>query len=928
MKKKLLVIFILIGSMIGFVNAKPNDTQVRVDYLKNVYGNFMIGDLFYWNQIGLTYANNKLAYCLEPGKWITENIYDSYTDFSIKNLDKEDKEYLELVAYYGYQYPSHQTTKYYLATQELIWRYLGLKELYWTTKAEHQGERINVESEKKEIKRLMDGHYNKPSFHGQTYEVISGVPFYLNEKNGILHDYGVILPVNQDTKIEGNKLIIYPQKVGETTISFLRYPNSYQASFLYTKNNSQALGTFGLSSRVEANVHIKVKGYQLAIHKKDADTDTNEPSGDATLEGAVYEISNGLDYLNTMKTDRNGVATLKDIPAGTYKIKEIKAPEGYLLDKKIYTVTFNQDTNLEVDMDMLEEVIKNKVKLIKVFSDGETGILKPEVSIHFGIYKKDGTLYQEVVTDSYGSVSFELPYGDYVVKQLNTLPNYEKVKDFEIHVTEDKKEPIQYVLHDKFIRSKLKIKKVDEIGNPIRVENITFKIKNLDTGEYVKQNLTYPENKVIEEFQTDQNGEILLPSSLPAGRYELEEKTAPTGYYKLEAPIPFTLNEDTKYEKTEDGLLYTIEVKNIRQKGKVKIKKQGRKITFVQNEDGLYEKQEEMVPLTGVVFTLYAKENIVENEKIIYKQHDIVEKLETKNGEVISKELPLGSYCLKETYTVEDYILDEKEYCFQIEATENQDRVMIKEFSFVNEVPHTKIELLKKAEKMIGIDKRLGVYQKIPFEQIEFGIYNQEPIKINHTTIPVNTLLMKEVTNQEGRITFENLPFGTYVIKELTDKKEYKKSKEIVVKVTKEEPKKSETVVNEKKKGSILILKQDNHGKLLSNAIFTITDETGKAIYQDQVDENGMLLLESLEYGTYYIEEIKAPDGYQRMKGKRKVELYQDNVVNKIVVKNKKLILPDTSSLNKIIEKWMIIGFGSMITFFFLAFFLKKKRHG
>lgn len=928
MKKKLLVILILIGSMIGLVNAKPNDTQVRVDYLKNVYGNFIIGDLFYWNQIGLTYANNKLAYCLEPGKWITENIYDSYTDFSIKNLDKEDKEYLELVAYYGYQYPSHQTTKYYLATQELIWRYLGLKELYWTTKAEHQGERINVEAEKKEIKRLMDGHYNKPSFHGKTYEAISGIPLHLNDENGVFHDYGILLPVDHGTAQSGDELTIYPKKTGESTISFLRYPNSYQASFLYTKNNSQALGTFGLSSRVEANIHLKVKGYQLTIHKKDADTDSYKPSGDATLEGAVYEISNGLDYLNTMTTDQNGVATLKDIPAGTYKIKEIKAPEGYLLDKKVYTVTFNQDTSLEVDMDMLEKVMKNKIKLIKVFSDGETGILKPEVSIHFGIYKKDGTLYQEVVTDSYGSVSFELPYGDYVVKQLNTLPNYEKVKDFEIHVTEDKKETIQYVLHDKFIRSKLKIKKVDEEGIPIREENITFKIKNLDTGEYIKQNLTYPENKVIEEFKTDQNGEILLPSSLPAGRYELEEVTTPTGYYKLKTPIQFTLNEDTKYEETEDGLLYTIEVKNIRQKGKVKIKKQGRKIAFIQNEEGLYQKQEEMVPLTGVVFTLYAKENIVENGKEIYKQHDIVEKLETKNGEAISKELPLGNYCLKESHTIEDYILDEKEYCFQIEAKENQDSVMIKEFSFVNEVPHTQIEIVKETEKMIGIDKRLGVYQKIPFEQIEFGIYNQEPIKINHTPIPANTLLMKDVTNQEGKILFEELPFGTYIIKELTEKKEYKKSKEIVVKVTKEEPKKSVTVMNEKKKGSILILKQDNHGKLLSNATFTITNEKGKIIYQDRVDENGALLLESLEYGTYYIEETKAPDGYQRMKEKVKVELHQDDMVNKIVVKNKKLILPDTSSLTKIIEKWITIGFGSMITFFLLAFFLKKKRHG
>ena len=65
-----------------------------------------------------------------------------------------------------------------------------------------------------------------------------------------------------------------------------------------------------------------------------------------------------------------------------------------------------------------------------------------------------------------------------------------------------------------------------------------------------------------------------------------------------------------------------------------------------------------------------------------------------------------------------------------------------------------------------------------------------------------------------------------------------------------------------------------------------------------------------------------------RMKKKIKVEVHQDALVNKIVVKNKKLFLPDTSSLTKTIEKWIAIGFGSMITFFFLAFVIKKKRHG
>lgn len=928
MRKKIIVMIVMICSTIGLVYAKENDTKVRVDYLQNVYGNFKIGEVFYWNQIGLTYANNKLAYCLEPGKWITETTYDSYTDFSIKNLNQKDKEYLELVAYYGYQYKNHKTTKYYLATQELIWRYLGLKEIYWTTKSEHQGNRIDVENEKNEIKKLMNSHKNQPSFHGKTYDAISGVPFDLDDENKVFHEYEIMLPVSHGTSISGDSIRIYPEKVGESTISFLRHPDAYQASFLYTKNDSQALGTFGLSRKIEANVHLRVKGYRLTLHKKDAYSTSNEPSGSASLAGAIYEITNGLNYYNTLTTNQKGEAILNDIPAGTYKIKEVKASEGYLLDKNIYTVTFGPDTNLEVEMDVLEKVIENKIKLVKVFSDGNTGILNPEIAIRFGIYKKEGGLYKEVTTDSYGEVTFMLPYGTYLVKQLNTLPNYEKVDDFEIQVTEEKEEVFQYILHDKFINSKLKIKKVDENGNPIKESGVTFKIKNLDTGKYVEQELTYPKQEIIEIFETNENGEILLPKPLPAGNYQLEEIKAPHGYYLLKKPISFTLNENTEYEKTEDGLCYTIEVKNEKQRGKLKIYKNGIRVLLEKKDDGTYEQKEVEELLTGVKFQLYANEDIIENGQVIYKKDELVEELITKDGKVTSKELPLGSYCVKETETIKDYVLPDYENCFKLEASENQDEPILKEYSFLNTRAYTKIKLHKEKEQMKEIRKGKGVYETLVGSNIEFGIYNQDTIIENGLTIEKGTLLMKKKTDKDGNLEFINLPLGRYIIRELTELPGYKKEKEISVILTKEKTKTFISLVNKKKKGSILIIKQDSTGKLLSNAVFTLKDEKGQDIYQSEVEENGSLLLENLEYGTYYLEEKEAPLGYKREKRNIKIEVKQDQVVEKIIVKNKKLFLPKTSSLTKTIEFWTLTGFGSMISFFFISYLLKKRRHG
>lgn len=926
MKKKIVILLIILCSVIGAVSAKENDTKVRVDYLQNVYGNFVIGDLFYWNQIGITYANDKLAYCLEPGKWITESTYDSYTDFSIKDLDQKDKEYLELVAYYGYQLKGHETTKYYLATQELIWRYLGLKEIYWTTRAEHKGERIDVEKEKNEIKRLMSQHANRPSFHGQTYQVTLGKKYDLVDNNHVLQDYGLILPIELDAKINNNRVYFTANKLGNFTLSFLRYPHAYQASFLYTKNDSQALGTFGLSSRVEANVHIEVKGFQLTLHKKDKDNNSNIPSGEGSLEGAIYEITGNNGYYNTMKTDKNGVAILKNLPVGKYQVKEIKPSEGYLLDDKVYHIVLDKDEKLEVDMDVLEKVITNKIKLIKVFSDGETGIVKPEVKIHFGIYRKDGTLLKEVVTDTYGTVEFILPYGTYTVKQLNTLPNYEKVKDFEIKVTEENKETFQYVLHDKLIESKIKIKKVDENGNSIKKSGVTFKIKNVDTNEYVKQKITYPKEEIIDEFKTNEKGEILLPEPLPAGNYALEEKEAPTGYYLLKEPILFTLNENTEYEETEDGLLYTILATNHPQKGNVIIEKLGKIKTLEQTEDGTYETKEITKPLSGVKFRLYANEEIKENGTLIYHNKEQVEVIETKDGLGKSKELPLGSYCVKEIESIEDYLIDPKEYCFTLTPKKNETEVQVKSFQFVNETPHTKIELIKEKEEMTSIENQQGKYEFKPFSEIEFGIYNQQPIIIDGKEIGANTLLMKERTDKEGKIRFENLPFGIYRIKELTAKEEYRKLEDITVLLTKNQLLQTVNVKNEKKKGSMMIVKEDDTGKTLTGAEFILSNSQGKKLFQGAVNENGILQLDNLEYGMYYLEETKAPTGYHRMKKKIKVEIKEDEVVEKVVVKNSKMLLPDTSSLTKTIQFWLTIGFVCIFGFFLIAYLI--RNHG
>lgn len=73
-------------------------------------------------------------------------------------------------------------------------------------------------------------------------------------------------------------------------------------------------------------------------------------------------------------------------------------------------------------------------------------------------------------------------------KQLNTTEGHEKVKDFKIVVNGNSPQTIRYSLSNAPITAKLKLVKTDsESGRVIPFQNVTFKIKNVDTDEYVCQ---------------------------------------------------------------------------------------------------------------------------------------------------------------------------------------------------------------------------------------------------------------------------------------------------------------------------------------------------------------------------------------------------------------------------------------------------------
>lgn len=109
-----------------------------------------------------TYSmDGKVVYCIEPGIDITTTSYLGYDGLQASPYSAEISKKIELIGHYGYDYPGHQTLRYRMAAQALIWETTGGQIVEFWTQASGYGDYINIDAEKNEIMRLVNSHYNK-----------------------------------------------------------------------------------------------------------------------------------------------------------------------------------------------------------------------------------------------------------------------------------------------------------------------------------------------------------------------------------------------------------------------------------------------------------------------------------------------------------------------------------------------------------------------------------------------------------------------------------------------------------------------------------------------------------------------------------------------------------------------------------------------
>lgn len=415
------------------IYAGESDSYVDWTLDRSVFAHQYRNNEDHITNLAMITTNGIISYCIEPGVLASKGAYySSSTNIYDTKLKGVDTKRLSLIGYYGYGYPGHDIKEYYMAAQELIWRLMGVSNVWWTD-SRSGGNVINIDYYKNEILRLVDMYEITPKIDLKSKYIV-GDELSLEDTNNVINEYELI--GNSDANITGNRLNL---KIKEKDNSFiLRRKQNGKTTKFYYKDGYQTIGSFEFPYSHEKKYTTSYTYGRIIVDKKDYDTKSKiTTSKYATLEGAEYGLYDSKDKLIIIgKTDKNGKIIFDKLTKGNYSVREIFPSHGYTLNNSVSRI-FVETNALEVIYTSYEKTIKNKIVIIKNLDDEENKTCIKEKDIKFNIYDEEGNLIKEETTNNDGEIIVELPYGKYVIKQMSAPEGVDMVRNKEIIVEKD-----------------------------------------------------------------------------------------------------------------------------------------------------------------------------------------------------------------------------------------------------------------------------------------------------------------------------------------------------------------------------------------------------------------------------------------------------------------------------------------------------------
>lgn len=536
---------------------------------------------------------------------------------------------------------------------------------------------------------------------------------------------------------------------------------------------------------------------KIAIIKHTDDGSTKIETPEKGAEFQVYLKSSG-NYAKAKESERDtlicdeyGFAETKELPYGTYTVHQTKGWNGteFIADFDVFISENNKTYKYLINNASLESY----VKIVKV--DSETGKQIPYAGAGFQIYDPDGnkvtmkytyptvteieTFYMNsegyLITPEtlpygkgYSVIEVQAPYG-YILDSTPvyfdiTAENTSEENGVTIVKTEKKNTPQKGTITvEKTGEIFSNVTAVgggytDENGNDVALPTIyqpEYSVSGLASAVfeiYANEDITTPDGTVrakkdelVATLKTNTKG-TATSKQLYLGKYRVVEKTAPNGFVLNRTVNHIALTYAGQNEKvTNTSTSFT----NDRQKVEIdltKVLEQNEKFNIGSNDE-----------ILNVSFGLYADEDLKAANGTVIPKDGLLEIItcNEKGKATFTTDLPIGSYYVKEISTDSHYILSEKKYPVVFEYA-GQDTATV--HISVNDGEPIENEIIYGTIQGLKIDRETG-------ENIAgtlFGLFS-----ITETEFTEETAILTSESNEEGIFTFENVPYGEYIIREL-----------------------------------------------------------------------------------------------------------------------------------------------------------------
>ena len=601
----------------------------------------------------------------------------------------------------------------------------------------------------------------------------------------------------------------------------------------------------------------------LKLKKKDSQTGST-PQGNASLAGAVYQISyqkGGQTVTEELTSDASGnLGTLDGLPLGTVTVKELTAPEGYRLDTQVHTYTVDGsqltgDTyTLEVD-DLEEDVQRGGLTIQKL--DSQTGTTPQGdaslAGISFEIVNQSknpvvvngstaapGQVVMTITTNSNGVATTgenALPYGDYTLREVSTNESMLKTFTEEISVSIDSDNVmLEYEAENDVVRGGIDLEKQDsQIGitpqGNSSFANIDFEIVNRSTNPVVVDGTTYAVGDVVMTITTDETGHASTGNdTLPYGTYEVRES-------QTNESMLLTWTGET-VQVRQNGHSVAITAVNDVERGGLTVEKQDTITGSTPQGDANFE---------GITFEIINNSRnpvIVEGQK--YQPGEVVKTLVTDSegkASTANDLLPYGEYILHESATNESMLLTAPDQTVLVE-----DDGIIYEFVMADEVVRGAV-LIEKRDLESGLLTPLG---GASLDGTLFEITNKSinAVYVNGALYqPGEVCATIEVVDGIAQTDTRALPYGTYQMVESKPGEGYLHTDQIVrsFQIRKDgeiiEFRDGDAAYNQVVRGDLQFVKVGEGGEAnmgrFANVAFKLTSQTTGESHIVVTDENG-----------------------------------------------------------------------------------------